>query len=298
MIGELLALASAVSFGLAGVAIAKGALTSSGASGVLLSVLMTGTLAGLAWAVTGSSVLMNGALPLTAVGWFAASGLLATVGGRLTMFRAIELAGVIRAATIRRLTPFLSLVLGWLILGELISWVSGSGMALIAASFVLLYIDNRRKLEDAAPTRTVSRGLAFGAISALLYAVSYVARKFGLIDLPNAYFGVLVGALAAILYYLAGCAVSGGYRRLVRESLSRPNPWQLAAGFLISIGQITQFAALTHIGVARVAFINSVEIYISALLAVFVFKTEGMPSLPVILATVLATVGVILVAMG
>jgi hypothetical protein len=50
--------------------------------------------------------------------------------------------------------------------------------------------------------------------------------------------------------------------------------------------------------VGRVAVINSVEIFLSSYLAVIVFKTEGWPSLLIMLATVLATAGVIFVAAG
>ena len=48
----------------------------------------------------------------------------------------------------------------------------------------------------------------------------------------------------------------------------------------------------------NVAMINSVEIYISAYLAVFVFETEKRPSILIVAATVLAPAGVILVATG
>ena len=158
MLGEILALASAFSFGLASVAIAKGARTSCGESGVFLSVIITTALSAAGWALTGGSVRAEGALPWTAVAWFAASGLLATVGGRITMFKAIEFAGVIRASTAPRLMPFLSLVLGWLVLGEIITPAAAGGMTLIAASFVLLYIDSRSKLTGTRAQADITRG--------------------------------------------------------------------------------------------------------------------------------------------
>jgi hypothetical protein len=51
--GEFLAFAAAFAFGLASVAIAKGAKTSSGESGVLLSAIVTGLVAGLVWVALG-----------------------------------------------------------------------------------------------------------------------------------------------------------------------------------------------------------------------------------------------------
>ena len=146
LIGDTLALTSAFAFAIASIAIAKAARDQSADNGVLLSILMTGALSALGWLLEESSTAAKGASTSSAIGWFAASGLLATVWGRLTLFKAIELAGVIRATTIRRLTPFLSALLAWLFLGETISTMGALGMAFMGASFIILYEDGRRKL--------------------------------------------------------------------------------------------------------------------------------------------------------
>lgn len=56
--------------------------------------------------------------------------------------------------------------------------------------------------------------------------------------------------------------------------------------------------ALSHTTVARVAVVNSIEIFLSTYLAVFIFKTEKFPSMLAVLATALATVGLVVVAAG
>ena len=284
------------------VAIAKGAKRSSAESGVLLSAIMTGLLSGVAWTQVPGGTVPGTESPMTwsAVAWFVASGLLATVGGRIFMFRSIEFAGVIRASTTRRLMPLISLLLSWLIIGEDISPAAGSGMALIALSFLLLFWDNRSSMristDDPRRRAMVSRGLAFGVISAILYAISFIARKFGLEATPNALFGAFVGSLTAVGFYAAASIVSARYRTIVANALSAPDPLQLAAAFLMSLGQIAQFGALMITSVGRVTFINSVEIYIAAFLSVAVFRTESLPNGLVIFATVLATSGVVLLA--
>lgn len=304
MTGEVLALLSALAFSFASVAIARGARSGSGESGVFLSVVMTAALSVAAWSVSGVPVsLAEPQNPVwIAAGWFAVSGLLATVGGRSTLFKSIEYAGVVRASTTRRLMPFLALLLAWLILGEGISPSAGAGMALIAASFVFLYQENRQRLRTSADAGLdgtgISRGLAFGILSAALYAASFIARKLGLGEVPNPYFGALVGALVALLHYAGACMVSRRFRSLVWRSFSRPDPWQLLAAFCMSVGQISQFAAFLRTDVSRVAFINSVEVYLSAALAVLVFRTESLPSRPVLVAMALATAGVVLIAAG
>jgi drug/metabolite transporter (DMT)-like permease len=250
--------------------------------------------------VAGGNLDARHAIEHVGCAWFAASGLLATVWGRLTLFKAVLLAGVIRATTIRRLTPFFTALLAWALLGETIPGLGALGMVLMAASFALLYADNRQKLAatELFPGADIPRGYMFGAISALMYAASYVVRKQGLEILADPYFGALVGSAAALVYYIAGCFFSSKFRTDVRNLLSRPDRWQLVAAFCISAGQILQFVALNHAGVGRVAIINSVEIFLSSYLAVIVFKTEKWPSAMIILATVLATAGVIFVAAG
>lgn len=304
MTGEILALFSALAFSFASVAIARGARSGSGESGVFLSAVMTAALSVVAWSVSDQSFGPAGNQgPLwIAAGWFAISGLLATIGGRTTLFKSIEYAGVVRASTTRRLMPFLALLLAWVILGEEISTWAGVGMGLIAASFVFLYMENRRAISSSADagldSAGISRGLAFGILSAALYAASFIARKLGLEDVPNPFFGALVGSLVALLHYAGGCIVSNRFRLLVWRSFSRPDPWQLLAAFCMSVGQISQFAAFLRTDVSRVAFINSVEVYLSAALAVLVFKTETLPSRPIQAAMALATGGVVLIAAG
>ena len=76
---------------------------------------------------------------------------------------------------------------------------------------------------------------------------------------------------------------------------SKPDPWQMLAAFCISAGQISQFVALNYTEVGRVAIINSSEIFISSYLAVIVFKTEKRPPVMLLVATLLATAGIIFV---
>ena len=302
--GELFALCAAFSFGLANVAIAKDAPAGNGEGGVFLSAILTALLAAVAGGLSGQSILAidTGQALWAAIGWFTVSGLLSTVGGRVTLFRSVELAGVIRASTTRRLMPVFALILSFLILGETASLTAGLGMLLVAASFVLVLWDNRaalRRHSDESRTQSlIFAGLAFGVLSAALYSISLVVRKFGLAAVPNGFFGAFIGSLVALLYYFAKGMVSDATRRMVRRTLTRPTLWQFLAALSMAVGQITQFAALMFTGAARVAFINSVEIYISAALAVLVFRTEGVPGVPVLIAMSVAFGGVVLIAVG
>ena len=301
MIGDAFALGSAALFAMANIAIAKAAHNRSVDNGVLLSIVMTGALSAVAllveWKLPAPKA---GASMTAAIGWFAASGILAIVWGRITMFKAVALAGVIRATSIRRLTPFFSVLLAFVFLGETISKFGVLGMALMAVSFVLLYVDNRRKLvaEEMFPGADLPRGYLIGLLCAFLYAASYVVRKSGLDIVHDPFFGALIGSVAALAYYAVGCLFSAKLRADVGLLMVRPDPWQFGAAVLLAVGQISQFIAFNTSEVGRVTIINSTEIFLSSYLAVIVFKTETWPSLLVAAATIVATAGVVFVALG
>jgi drug/metabolite transporter (DMT)-like permease len=300
LIGDSLALASAFLFALANIAVAKAGSKRSVDSGVLLSIVLTVILSALPFFLLSGPVLDAGANVLASLGWFAASGILATVWGRSTLFRAVQFAGVIRATTIRRLTPIFSIIFGWVLLGEGISTWVGLGVALMTLSFALLYADNRKQLvaSEPAPGANLPRGYMFGMICALAYATSYVVRKRGLEVFPDPYFGALIGALAALFYYFLGALFSKRMSGVVRAVFVRPDAWQFLAALSISAGQVSQFIALSYIGVGRLAVINSCEVFLASYLAVFIFRTESWPSRLVMAATLVATAGIIFVAAG
>ena len=89
MIGDSLALASAFLFALANIAIAKAARKRSADNGVLLSIVATAALSTLILLLQPKRPLPESQAFFSAVGWFAASGILATVWGRLTLFKAV-----------------------------------------------------------------------------------------------------------------------------------------------------------------------------------------------------------------
>lgn len=64
------------------------------------------------------------------------------------------------------------------------------------------------------------------------------------------------------------------------------------------MGQVLLFFALKHAEVAIVALIGTTELFIGAYLAAYLFKSEPPPGVWLIMATVLATLGVVLVAFG
>lgn len=300
-LGEALAFASAILFALSNVFILRGTVRASGDNGALLSVLVTVLVSAALWLALGASLpLAVGSVLWTGLAWFAMAGLLATVFGRIFLWKSIQSLGVTRASAIKRLNPFFSVVLAALILGEVITPLMGVGMALVAVSFGTLVRGTIWSLWRGAEAGEEHTALdyMYGPASALCYATSYIGRRFGLERIPDAVFGTLVAAVAAVGYYAIASLFVRDYRRAFREALTGANRSQLAAAVAVSFGQIANFGAIQFTAVSKVVMITSMEIFISMFLAVVVFKAERRPDPTTIFAALLAMAGVVLVALG
>ncbi|WP_105418339.1 MULTISPECIES: DMT family transporter [Neorhizobium] len=301
MTGELLALASSVAYALGSVAIVISARDTNARASVLLSVLFTAGLSLLAWLFLGASVSdWLTAEVVSAVFYFSVAGLLATAIGRLTLHKSLEHLGVVRASTVRRLTPFFSVLLAWILLGETLSGTGIGGMVLIG--FTVLILVGHSWLQPTSPEGQpkpggATLGYAFGLACALSYALSYIVRKSGIQLINDPYLGSLIGAIAALLFYCSMSLFSPSYRTVLKAPWRSHSRWSAVGAGCVALGQIIQFAALSHIPAARVALINVSEVVIASFLAVHVLKIERRPVTTVQAVAAFATVGVLLVVL-
>ena len=308
--GEAFAVLAAVFFAVSGVTVAKGAGHGGGDHGALLSIILTAALAALLWLPTASLDRLPGTREAlyAGVGWFALSGLLTVFLGRTLLYQSIAHLGAIRASTLLRLNPLFSVLLAALILGETISTIAGTGMVLIALSFILLL---RRSLAAFGRSKgepqpySVGNETApapfhyvFGPASAFSYALGNVVRKHALAVIPDSNFGTLISALAGLLGFAVSALFIERYRKAFLGVFRNATRWQVAAGVFASAGQLCQFAAIQYIEVSRAVMISSTEIFFSMFLAVYVLKTERRPDAITLVAAMTAMTGVVLVAAG
>ena len=306
MIGEAFALFSAACFGLAGAAIARGAPDARGDNGAFLSIVLTALLSGLLWLGMGTHLPWPPDDPavLMAMGYFVLAGVLSTVLGRLAMFRSVALAGAISASLFRRLIPVFAGALAFVVLGETVGAIEAAGMVVVLGSIALVMSEGwrrgreRRPGTDAEDLPGKRLGQGYGAASAAFYGGAYVTRKLAMRHVPDAALGALVGAITGIVWYLLAATVSRRYRASVLGLVSTTSRWQFVAALSMALGQTSQFFALANTDVATVAIIGSTEVFISTYLAAFVLRTERRPSLLVVIASLIATFGVVLVAVG
>ena len=270
--------------------------------GAFLSICITFVLSFTVWLALG---LQGEFEPLNgvAVGWFAIAGILTALVGRIFLFASLRHLGAVKGAAIKRLNPLFSVLLGVWLLGEVISSQMALGMALIIASFVVLIRQSLQATREAdaglVPAGTLNRianlGYFHGPISALAYASGYVARKQGLLVMPDPVLGTMVGAVTGmVLFCLLATAITS-LRSDVRATFTELNPWLWLAGLFTSFGQLSYFAALKYTSISKIALITSMEVLVTMFLTRVVLRSDGKLPPDVVLAAALGVIGTVLV---
>ncbi|MDA9958981.1 DMT family transporter [Alphaproteobacteria bacterium] len=299
LLGQGLALASAFSFAFANVLIAR----SPGrrdSRGVVFSVLVTAVFAAVIWLVLESydMQVVGNATWWKGVGFYALAGVLSMVVGRSFLYTSVRRLGVVRSSTVKRMNPFFSSVLAFLILDEIITTLGAAGMALLLFAFLLMMREsakNQQAGDDAPPPVW---DYSFGVLSALAYGSAYIFRKFGIFELPFPAFGTLVSALTGLIAFLLAGLFVKSLRGQLTGIFSDLDRWMIMASVAVSLGQILFFAAIVYETVIVVVMIASLEIFIASYLSIFVFRLERKISLSMTLASGLAFAGVILITIG
>lgn len=294
-----------VFFSVASVFISRGHDKVSHGQGAFISIIMTFGLALLIWLVLGWR---NGwpLISFSGVAWFALAGVLTVFVGRVLLYSSIQKLGAMRSAAVKRLNPVFSVILGVTVLGEALSGSMIIGMTLIFASFVLLIMQSLKSdtvpaLQDGAPRsdsnyrHIINLGYVYGPISALAYATGYLARKQGVIILPDAAFGAMIGALVGGVLYMLTAIFNERYRADLRATFCGFNPWLFTAGLFGSLGQISYFVALKYSPISQIALITSMEVFLTIFITTVFFRKHEQLTVGVMIAAIVATLGTLVI---
>lgn len=294
-LGDLTSLLAALCWSLANVTIARGVKGQSADNGAFLSILLTTVLALILWLAQG---LQRGwpQMPWSGMLWFVLGGALTIFIGRVFFHASVQWLGAVRGSSVKRLAPFFSVLLGVTLLSEPLRGTLVLGMALIFAGFAVLVLEARARSGAASGGRLwTNPGIVYGVASAFGYAVGNVARKYGLLEIPDPALGTLVGALTGALMFLFAATLRDSYRDAVRSTFTRFNPWLLAAGLLSSAGQLLFFLAIEHTSISRAAMIASTEVFITILITLVWVRSRERISPSALAAAALGVLGTIVI---
>ena len=296
MLGALLALTSAATFGMTSAALRRGVLAGSILQGLAVTIPMGVPLFALACAAAGALGAL-GDMTAEKWAWLSAAGAFHFVCGRYANFRATRALGATQAGPIQHLSGLIALVLALIFLGETLTPLSALGALFVLSGPMIILIPRMRRGEvttrSGRPLDYVE-GYVWGAISAVVWGVSPLLVRSVIAD-----GGVREGLAAGFISYLAATVVivaivviagKVGHVRAMHRETGR---WFLATGTFVFTSQMLRYMALAVAPVSVVAPIQQTEAVFRLLFGWLINRDEEVFGLAAIIGIVISTLGVI-----
>lgn len=235
--------------------------------------------------------------------WFVAAGVLSTFLGRWLIFRSIELLGPSRAAGIQCVSPMITALFGWLVLGQLLLPIGIVGMAFGIVGLFLLSMGMSHKPTTGRSPRPARQGgfvfasMLVGIGSATAYSASHVLRAAGVQDWNEPWLGAAIGAVSGFAALLIA-----NHKKLadyLREMRAHPVGARIyfAVGLMQFVAQALVIASMKFIPASMAALISmSTPLVVVPLSYVFLRKQEYL-SPATILGICFALAGLLLLVL-
>jgi uncharacterized membrane protein len=259
VLGALLALLSAASFGLNSATLRRGVLTGS----VLQALAITVPIGAPLFLVVCVAFGALGALwefSAATWAWMAIAGIIHFVVGRYGNYRATEAMGAALSAPIGQVSVLVALTLAVIFLDETLTPLRALGIVLVMVSPMLI-IRRRKNGRDAKRAAAFEprylEGTLWGIVGALGYGISPILVRVGLQGA-----GPVEGIAAGLISYLAASIVVGGIFLVPRNraeltSLSaEPAKWFAFSGVAVFISQVFRYMALA---IAPVSVVTTIQ---------------------------------------
>lgn len=300
MIGALLALLSAMTFGLNNATLRRGVLKGSVLQALFVTVPMGVPL--FALAVAGVAIFADiPGLSLPSVGWFALAGAIHFVIGRYGNYRATRAMGSNLSGPVQQMSVVVALALAILFLGERLTPVAILGIVLLVVGpFVMMRGRGRggdRTTSGFKPS--YGEGLLWGGVCALGYGSSPVLIAQGLAGA-----GVAESMLGGLVSYAAASAIllpvllwPGRYDhvRALPRDVAR---WFVLSGLFVFFSQVFRYAALALAPVFVVAPIQRLSVVFRVLFGWLINREHEVFGIRVLLGIGLSLLGAILLTLS
>jgi drug/metabolite transporter (DMT)-like permease len=285
---------------------------------VLVNVLFLGTL-----------MLWVSLPPWSWVGFtaFVLAGLMTTWVGRGTSFMAIRLLGPARQGAILVSAPLFAAIAGWFVLGEGITLVQATGGVVISIGLLVLLrsrmerenssIDRGDIVGDVGASATVevattrstrlraalrdddfTRGFVVAVLAAIFFGSGFVARKWGLSQLPSAVAGAFLGTCTALSMIVLRTLVRGTLRRLIDDNFREIPWWFVAGGTASSLALFLQFSAFDYLPAWVVSLLQGTQAVWTLVWASIFLRDEERIGRALIVSVALVVLGVGIMTYG
>jgi drug/metabolite transporter (DMT)-like permease len=296
MLGALLALMAAASFGFNAVSARRGVLTGSVFQGLAITVPIGLPMFLIPAMVTGGVWEMGSMSPLQWF-YFSAAGIVHFVVARYCNFRAVQAIGANLASAIIQPQIMVTLVLALLFLDERLTVLKMIGIAFaFGGAATTLYGRGRKSTLELKFTPRYFEGYVFGLICACGYGVSPILIRAATSDVGQVIVGGLISYLASTVVVVGILLTS---RRRLREVLNtnrEAGKWFVTTGIAVNISQFLRYVALSIAPVVVVAPIIQLAGVFQLIFAWFINRDYEVFDLRTVAGILLAFSGAVLLA--
>ena len=287
MIGIVLALLATLTFASSAVLVRK-RLDESNFISVALVLTVTGNI--ILWPLALLFTNLR-TVSLEGVLFFALAGIVAGIF-RLLYFKGMEVVGVSVNASIVATNPIYSSIFAVLLLGEVLTPENWVGIVCIVVGVV--FIERSLSNPETGPKRMFQKGLVFPLLAALIGALSFIIRKYGLNIYNEPLLGVAITYSSTLLLYILLSICS----HTIRSSLFLGKGFRLfwKAGVCVSLGFLLTFHALVYEKVSVVASLTQTTALFVLFFAYLYLKELEHISSKLIISILITVIGAILVS--
>lgn len=285
MDGRLLALMSALCFGINPIVLKRGLRGANSDVAVFVGLITGLPLLLLVSPALGGFTLSE--LAPSAVVYFALGGVLGVFLGRTFLYLSIDRLGSSRASTFKNGAPLVTAVVAFVILRELVDTQRWMGIGLVTVGLMMVGQMARRRVRA-----MTAGGLAVASLTAVFYGIRPVISKLGLDISPLPLAATLISYVAAVALYVVYFAVTGRLKNMKSERQSLL--YFVGGGVLQVTGLSLLNFALELDDVTVIYPISASAPLVTFILSYVVLKNRERLTLWDLFGTTMVVVGVIL----
>ncbi len=298
MLGALLALASAASFGLNNATLRRGVLKGTVFQAMAITVPLGVPLFALAALFAGVLGTL-GDMSAASLTWFTLAGIIHFVIGRYGNYQATRHLGANLSGPVQQMSVLVSLVLALVFLGETLTPISVVGIVLVIVGPFIMLKGKRPKATASGFEPNYREGLFWGAVSAVGYGVSPLFVAYGIDGAGpgQGLLGGLVSYAAATVVIVAMLALPAQIREM-RAIERGPAGWFLVSGVFVFISQAFRYAALALAPVSVVAPIQRLSVVFRVLFAWLINREHEIFGVKILAGILMSLIGALLLGLS
>lgn len=299
MLGALLSLLSAATFGLNVAALRRGVLVGSVLQALAITVPAGVPLFALGCLALGGFGAFFG-LSMEAWFWFSLAGIVHFIVGRYGNYRATQMLGAAQSGPITQVSLLVSLFLAIVFLGEHLTVLRMLGVILLLLGPMVILRSAKAKGEvrtRAGQKLNYVGGYFWALICALGFGSSPLFIRFGLGDggVVESIAGGLASYIAATVVIVLVIVAIPGNLRHVASLDRRTASWFTAAGILVFISQMMLYAALALAPVSVVAAVQRTSLVFRVIFSWMLNRDHEVLGWSVLTGIALSVLGVMAV---